>query len=618
MLVLDPSAQNHDKRPKRAHRQTRGLFVAHRKPSIGSRLVLIMTALVMVPMLVTGLFFFNFFSIDLQHQAESYLDSYMTTVNRNLENNYINIDYTSMTLLANRDIRTLLLRDDLPSSQRASEMTELLQYQLFFNRSWDDKLIERIFICRSDSVYYSIPESYFNSTSTAAVIDELYRTTDGLGLDKYLIPPHAGDNKIYFFRNINDINSTANLGRMFLQIDPAKFIDSGGTIKYVGSILLTFDDSGTIFSHSDPARVGQVVGAEMLSLRGSAGTVETTLDGKAYLAKVTKLEDYDLYSLVAVPKAEVFAALYKAWTTYLEFLAVLLVGCLTLTFVVSRRVVRPIRTVMTSLESFRSSHFAVRIPSQSSREFEELADGFNSLAGEIDHLINEVYEKQLLLRESEIQALQSQVNPHFLFNVLETIGWQASLNDDTVIQTMVASLGQLLRSSLSWSGSETITVADELRYIRFYLDLQKIRFEDRIQVEISISDDALLDLYITKLSIMPMVENAFIHGLEPKKGQGHLRIRIWDEGARLYFEVADDGVGFDASTLHLDAPTSRLRTENDHTSIGIVNSHRRIQLLYGKEYGIEVHSSPGQGTTVTVSLPKVKAAPTPIEPVPEV
>jgi two-component system sensor histidine kinase YesM len=572
-----------------------------------------MTALVMVPMLVTGLFFYNVFSTNLQHQAESYLDSYMTTINQNIENHYINIDYTSMTLLANRDIRELLLQDDLPTSQRASEMADLLQYQLFFNRSWDDKLVERIFICRSDKVFYSFPESYFNSASTTALIDSLYRKTDGLNVDKYLIPPHDNDNKIYFFRNINDINTTDNIGKMFLQVDPAKFIESGGTIRYDGGILLTFDDSGTIFSHSDPGQVGQVVDAGLFQLRGSGGTVETILDDKVYLAKVTRLEDYGLYSLIAVPKAEVFAALYKAWATFLEFFAVLLVGCLALTFMASRRVVRPIRTVMTSLESFRSSHFAVRIPRQSSREFDELADGFNSLAGEIDHLINEVYEKQLLLRESEIQALQSQVNPHFLFNILETIGWQASLNDDTVIQTMVSSLGQLLRSNLSWSGSETITVADELRYIRFYLDLQKIRFEDRIQVETRISEESLLDLHIAKLSIMPMVENAFIHGLEPKKGQGHLLIRIWDEGERLIFEVADDGVGFDASTLHLDVTPHRLRGENDHTSIGIVNSHRRIQLLYGREYGIRVQSNPGQGTTVTVVLPKVKTAATPSE-----
>jgi two-component system sensor histidine kinase YesM len=580
--------------------------------------MLIMTALVMVPMLVAGIFFFNVFSTDLQHQAESYLDTYMTTVNQNLENHYSSIDSTSMTLIANRDIRALLLRDDLPTSQRASQMAQLLQYQLFFNRSWDDKLVERIFICRSDKVYYSIPEAYFDSASTAAIIDDLYRTTDGLVADKYLIPPHGGENKIYFFRNINDINTTVNLGRMFLEIDPAKFIESVDTIKYEGSIMLTFDDSGTIFSHSDPAQIGISVDRGLFDLRSSVGTVETTLDGRVYLATVTQLADYDLYSLVAVPKAEVFASLDKARVTFLEFLAALLIVCLFLTFALSRRVFRPIRTVMDSLQSFRSSHFAVRIPRQNSREFDELADGFNSLAGEIDHLINEVYEKQLLLRESEIQALQSQVNPHFLFNVLETIGWQASLNDDTVIQTMVASLGQLLRSNLSWSGSETITVADELRYIRFYLDLQKIRFEDRIQVDIDISDDALLDLYITKLSIMPMVENAFIHGLEPKKGQGHLRIRIWDEGERLYFEVSDDGVGFDASTLHLDAPANRVRIENDHTSIGIVNSHRRIRLLYGPEYGIRVDSRPGQGTTVTVTLPKVKTAPTPIETIPEV
>lgn len=579
----------------------------HGKPSISSLMVLIMTSLVLLPLLAAGLYFYNVLSASLQHQAENYLESFITTINQNLENRFASIDNTSMIMLSSREMRQLLTNEDLPASQRASEMSDLLKYQLFFNRAWDNKLIEKVFVCKNILVYFSTPENIFNPAAAAEVISSLYGKTDDLAVDKYLIPPTPGNPSIYYFRNINDINTTRNIGRLFLQINPAKLNENSSHLRYDSAMLLTFNDSGTIFSHTDPERIGQAVDTGLFKMRNSAGLTEIELDGQVFLATSNHLPAYGMYSIVAVPRAEVFAELYRTTRIFLQYLAMLLLSCLILAFLISRRLVRPINSVMSSINSFKNGHFSQRMSSQNSREFDELAQVFNNMAGEIDHLIHEVYEKQLLLHESELQNLQAQVNPHFLFNILETIGWQATISNNSVIQTMVTSLGQLLRAGLSWSGSETITVADELQYIRFYLDLQKIRFADRLDIGITIADNTLLDLHIPKLSIMPLVENAFIHGLEPKKGPGTLQIRVWEESEALYFQIIDNGVGFDTRTVQLE-PAGPVLRRSGNACIGIVNSHRRIQLLYGRSYGIKLKSSPGEGTSVTVVLPKVKPA----------
>ncbi len=600
--VTEPSPDGHGqgaarRRPVRA--------IQEWAASLGGRVVLVMLALVLVPQLISGVYFYRIFSANLQSQAEDYLESFIATVNQSVADHYTNIDYTSMSILANREIRELLQDNTLLASQRNSRMADLLKYELFFNRAWDSKLIERVFICQSREVFFSTPQSFFNPAETAALVDRLFDFTDGLAADKYLVPPTPDQDSVYFFRNINDINTTQNLGRIFLQVNLSRFVEIDTPIRYRDSILITYDTNGIIITHTNPNQVGRTIDPAFVPQSDKPGVRHVRLEDRDYLATVRYLEEFGLYSTVAVPEEEVFSSLYRIGRTLLQFLAIFSLVCILLALLFAAQLVRPIRSVIQSVVSLQQSRFKERIRRQKIREFNELAEVFNGMASEIDHLVNVAYEKQLLLRESELQNLRSQVNPHFLFNVLETVGWQASISGNETIETMIESLGELLRASQSWSGSDTISVAEELRYIRFYLDLQKIRFADRIRVDIAMDDKTLLGLQIPKLSIMPLVENAFTHGLEPKKGPGSLRIRIWEEEEELRFQIVDDGIGFDTRIIDLESPRSLAPHAPDHASIGIVNSHRRIRMLFGPRYGIRLRSVIGEGTEVMVVLPKM-------------
>jgi len=235
-----------------------------------------------------------------------------------------------------------------------------------------------------------------------------------------------------------------------------------------------------------------------------------------------------------------------------------------------------------------------------------ITDDFdNSEIGQIGKVLKTTYNHNLALqasmlklevreRESELMLLQAQINPHFLYNTLDSIYSSAIVSRDDRTAAMVASLSGLFRLSLS-KGRRVISVRDELAYIQRYMTIQNIRFQDRFAL-ITDVEDSVLDLTILKLTLQPFVENAMVHGLEPKLGKGYIEIkgeRIDDD---LYFTVADNGVGVTDASLF-------------YAGYGIRNVIDRIHLFYGKEYGVEIHSAPDHGTSVRIHLPAKEESP---------
>jgi ligand-binding sensor protein/two-component sensor histidine kinase len=220
-------------------------------------------------------------------------------------------------------------------------------------------------------------------------------------------------------------------------------------------------------------------------------------------------------------------------------------------------------------------------------------------------LMAEMKEKadlESLLRASELKALQSQVNPHFLFNTLNTIARLALLEGANQTQEIVYSLSDLLRNNLR-DIEELRTVEDEIKYINDYLTIQKARFGDRIQAIIEI-DPQLLAVAIPALSLQPLVENAIIHGIEPKKDGGCIHISGKSEGERVTIVVSDTGVGVAPERIrNMLRAERRTVTQGHSTGIGVINVHKRIQHYFGSQYGLNIDSKLGEGTNVYMYLP---------------
>ena len=232
---------------------------------------------------------------------------------------------------------------------------------------------------------------------------------------------------------------------------------------------------------------------------------------------------------------------------------------------------------------------------------------------EIDHLVNRIYREQLTRKDAEIKALQSQINPHFLFNTLESINWMAQLNNVPEISETVSALSSLMEISIG-RDDRLITIEEEFTYIDNYILILKKRFEDRITLEKNIQSE-VMDIKIPRLLIQPLIENAVYHGLERSRNKGVIKLNAQISGDEVLIEVVDNGLGIEKDELEMindklsmDNETYfRSMESNGKKSIGIDNVNRRIKLLYGEEYTLRLESVPGEYTKVIVHIPYSKS-----------
>jgi two-component system sensor histidine kinase YesM len=265
----------------------------------------------------------------------------------------------------------------------------------------------------------------------------------------------------------------------------------------------------------------------------------------------------------------------------------------------ARRITRPITQLVQKAEKIGSGDFSIEPIRTGAKELQLLDEGVNEMAERIHALLEKEVQDQKALHRAELELLRAQINPHFLYNTLDSIVWlaEAKKNDDVV--KMVTSLSVFFRNSLG-RGQDVITLREEQDQVRSYLEIQKIRYNDILVYDIDISEE-LLRFAIPKLTLQPLVENAIYHGTKHKRAVGQITIEGREAGETILLYVRDNGTGMSAERLEM------LRDGvygNKHLGLGLVNVHRRIQLYYGDEYGLSFDSIPGEGMTVTVKIPK--------------
>ncbi|MBA4493779.1 sensor histidine kinase [Paenactinomyces guangxiensis] len=234
-------------------------------------------------------------------------------------------------------------------------------------------------------------------------------------------------------------------------------------------------------------------------------------------------------------------------------------------------------------------------------EVGQLYRNFGIMVQQINHLISENYAKQLTIKETEFKALQAQINPHFLYNTLESINWLAKMNRQPQISQMVEALGFLLRSSISLK-EPLITVGEEIEIIHNYITIQKFRFEERLDFHLQVPQE-IKDNQIPKLTLQPLLENAIHYALEPMVSPCKITIRAEDTPKNLMLIVEDNGPGMDPGFLE-KVQQGEVRSKGN--GVGLKNIDERIKLAFGEPYGIRLSSEPGRGTSVSVVLPHQK------------
>jgi two-component system sensor histidine kinase YesM len=321
-------------------------------------------------------------------------------------------------------------------------------------------------------------------------------------------------------------------------------------------------------------------------------------------AVVVKTVGYTGWKIVSVtPIKEIAINLNQFKFFTIIILAVSILVIIVGNSIVSLKVTNPIRKLEDSVKDLENGDLNLDIYIGGSHEIQHLGRTINSMVNQMKLLMDDIVKEQEEKRKSELDALQSQINPHFLYNTLDSIVWMVESERYPDAISMVTALASLFRISLS-KGKNIISIKDEIEHAKNYMKIQKVRFKDQFSFKVNI--DPEIEEYSTiKLIIQPLLENAIYYGVESMRDEGVITVKGYQMENDIFIEVTDNGMGIPEEEQIL-LLTDNTRARKRGSGIGLINVHQRIKLYFGEEYGLQIKSELDEGTTIIIHLPKIK------------
>lgn len=340
------------------------------------------------------------------------------------------------------------------------------------------------------------------------------------------------------------------------------------------------------------------------------GSRQEEFDGEKRLVTVKTLSytGWKLVSVVPMSSFDMGLSGTRMFVILLVALGMLMI--IVINQLVSARIAKPLQRLNESVKDWESGNMNPNIYVGGSLEVEHLGKTLRSTVEQIRELMHDILVEQEEKRKSELDALQSQINPHFLYNTLDSIVWmiEGEKYEDAVF--MITQLASLFRISLS-RGKTIISIEDELKHARNYMNIQSVRYKNKFTIDFRVEDD-ILNCCTVKLVIQPLLENAIYYGMEYMDGDGEIEVRGYRSGRDVYIEVRDNGLGMPRETVNA-LLTENNRVRKKGSGVGLINVHNRIRLRFGKPYGLEIESQPDEGTTVRIHLPYISYSPHTVE-----
>ncbi|HBE79049.1 MAG TPA: hypothetical protein DDW65_14930 [Firmicutes bacterium] len=414
--------------------------------------------------------------------------------------------------------------------------------------------------------------------------------------------------KIAECRVIKDIYTMNNMGLIVICVNEREITKLFSNNIKKGENISIFDNHHVVLSFGNQMVANTPI-TSTLKKDGNTdyGYFVKKLAGKDMLISYSTSALNDWIVFDSIPAAQ----LLKEINSIKSFSIIVVIACiivtLPLTLLISSYLTAPIKRLLVSMKQFQQGSFDERVEIKYDDEIGKLGAGYNRMVSNVKDLINNVYVLQIKEREAELNALQAQINPHFLYNTLDTIYWKAEKQGQEELGEMVYSLSRLFRLSLN-RGKEFTLVSSEKELIEHYLKLQKVRFKDKLNYAL-LFDDEVMDYILPKLILQPFVENAILHGLESKKMGGFISISGKKEKNSLSFSIEDNGKGMDEATLQ-----KLLSLEPDDDSNGpimrsgyaVKNVIERLNIYFGKDYRLNIFSKVESGTRIEIIIPAQK------------
>ena len=383
--------------------------------------------------------------------------------------------------------------------------------------------------------------------------------------------------------------------------------------------LYIVDREGRLISHSDESML--LHPEEVVNLaytkKAMEGTGNYFIENREVVMS-QRLNDGNWTAIAVIPLNNMIGEVIGIYKRFIFVIAVILIISVSVSVLLSREAIKPLETMIASMERVENGDFSVRVEEKGPYDIARLIHHYNTMLENTERYIREEYQIKRMKKAAELDALVAQINPHFLYNTLDTIVWQARAAGAYKISDMAYSLGKMFNIMVN-KGHSMLTVEKELEHVKLYVHLQNNRYNDRFDLKIDLDDEDLLQLRTLKLILQPIVENIILHGFTKEQEDCTIRIGVYISHGMLVYDVEDNGIGIskdeldsireslkEQNVIEYDEQNAKLR-RNSGRGIGLQNVHQRIGLYYGNQYGLEIFSREGEGTEVIIRIPTGKS-----------
>lgn len=563
--------------------------------NLKTKLILSFVILILFVSIVVSTVSIFIFSSMIKEKTDKYINDITMQTTNNLQHNIDKIEEITFNILSNseiqKDLRTAnnATLGDLEKLQISNNIKKILEIHGLFN----DDIISLSVISNSNMEFYT-KQNILQDTIKMFSSNEVYAANGStlwcLTKDK--------KNNICIARAIIDLETQKPIGYINLVCKESYFsyIIKDISSSYTSGTYIV-NENNLVIASNNKEKLGEYF-ANIDTEDDNLYFYETNILSQSYYIYIGKQMSNNWKLIMTIPKNELKGEI-DTFTIIIVCLDGLVILCAVLIiWYLVRKITDPIKKLCINMEYVGRGDLKKRTVINNNDEIGMLSVSYNSMLDNIENLIEQVYKLEISQRQAELEFLKMQINPHFLYNTLDTITFMAYTTDNQDVVDVTVALAELLRATVKQNNF--ITIEEELKTINNYLVIQKYRFGEKINVEFQVDEQAN-KVIIPNFLLQPLVENAIIHGLEPKLSNGNLIIHIEQKGEFVYFEVSDNGVGMNKATLE------KIYKESDDSSIknfiGLKNVYKRLKIYYGDECTLMIESEINVGTKIYFRIP---------------
>lgn len=556
-----------------------------KRSSLLVRMVISIFLVFLILLAVVGTFYYQSSSSAIEAAIEGNSQTTISQTSHFIQSYIKKLETTSTSLTQQTDV---LAYAENPSQDQVKGIRDL-----FLTILKADQDLKTVVLVTKSGQVISTDDSVQMKTSSDMMAEDWYQKAIHQGAKPVLTPARKSDSQwvISVTQELVDTKG-ANLGVLRLDI-------SYETLEaYLNQLQLGQQGFAFIINENHefvyhPKHTVYSSSSEMEAMKPYIETGQGyTLDHQSYVSQEQIAgTDWTVIGVSSLEKLDQVRS--QLMWTLLGASALSLLACLCLVWFSLKRWIAPLKDLRETMLEIASGTQNLRAKEAGAYELREVTRQFNAMLNQIDQLMADVRRQEEATRQYELQALSSQINPHFLYNTLDTIIWMAEFQDSQRVVQVTKSLATYFRLALN-QGRDLISLSDEINHVRQYLFIQKQRYGEKLEYEIA-EDPAFGNLVLPKLVLQPLVENALYHGIKEKEGQGHIKVSVQKQNTGLVIRIEDDGVGFQAAG---DSSQSQLK----RGGVGLQNVDQRLKLHFGEDYQMKIDSIPSKGTTVEIYI----------------